>query len=172
MVFLLVSKLIHCFNIFLPTCCLWVLEEIGPPFDGMSLGPVLQSFPLKRTLPTSHPSHCYLMRVFMRGTHCLQSPDGDSLVCMVTGKLGLRCTLCPSKLRHIWNPHLQGGTSLINLPIPCLLGAPVGGPKLLWQLPWPVFSTHRTCCNCVNKSLHFRGRPVYLETRNSTQAPW
>ena len=42
------------------------------------------------------------------------------------------------------------GANFINFPIPHQLGTPVDGLQLLGQLPWALFRTHRSCCDCIN----------------------
>lgn len=66
----------------------------------------------------------------------------------------VKLNMVSAQTEHVWNPDFQGGASIINLPIPHLLGTLVDGSKLLWQLPWALFSTYRTCCSALKKSLY------------------
>ena len=59
------------------------------------------------------------------------------------------------------------GTNIINLPTCQQLETPLGGPRLLWQLPWAVFRTHMTCCYWINQVTVFQGQFSILRNKPS-----
>lgn len=63
---------------------------------------------------------------------------------------------CPHKPRHLEHSLKENG------PILHWLGSLVYGPRLLWQLPWMWFRTHRTCCYCIYRVTVFQGQSDIL----------
>ena len=72
------------------------------------------------------------------------------------------CELCqmrsPHKPEYIRTLSQRTEASIIHLPVPHQLGTLVGGLRLLWQLPWVLLRTHRTCHYCINQVTVFEGR--------------
>lgn len=46
--------------------------------------------------------------------------------------------------------------------MPYQLGTLVDGSRLLWQLPWLLFRTNRTCCCCISQVTVFQGQSGIL----------
>lgn len=57
---------------------------------------------------------------------------------------------------------LTEGANIINLPISHKLGTTTDGPRFLWQLPWVLSGTQRTCCSYSNHLTVFQGQPGIL----------
>ena len=68
-------------------------------------------------------------------------------------KAWVRPDAVSTQTKAFLEPFLRGRESIINLPIPHHLGTPVDGPRPLWQLPWTLHRTHRTCCHCISRAI-------------------
>ena len=64
----------------------------------------------------------------------------------------------PHKPGYVRTLSQRTEASIIRLPVPHQLGALVGGLRLLWQLPWALQRTHRTCHYCINQVTVFWGQ--------------
>lgn len=61
-----------------------------------------------------------------------------------TGEAWVRTDVAPHKPRHIYSITPRGQADRTNLTVRRWLDTPAHGPRVLWQLSWALFRTHRT----------------------------